>query len=664
MGLQLLLSCLLAAITLSNAVADTDDWTLDKMVQLRDADQIAVSPDGKLVAYTVRYPVMDDARSEYLTHIWISATDGSRSFQLTRGKAGCTSPAWSPDGKRLAFLSSRGGGQNIWLINPEIGEARQLTNVPTFAYRFQWSPDGSQIAFLMPEAPDPEESRKRMTGNDARIVDAGAGFTSLYRIAANVGSPDRSDPFKVTGGNLHVAEFDWSPDGKTFVIVHRNSPSMEDLQTADLSLVSADGGEIIPLVRREGNDRWPFFSPDGKTIAFVSDLGEPYIAGYRRFCLISSGGGKVTVLPETCDGQPWRYEWAADGSGFYYSEPKGSGLSVSFTPVNGGDTRLVTTVSSLMAGFDVSDDGSILCFTWENFDAPEELYALKLSPTTRIGQGDRVRISSINDHMPRSPLPTAELISWTSFDGKPIEGILYYPLNYEPGRKYPLVLNVHGGPMEVWTPRYPANIDVYSFGPLAFDGYFVLCANPRGSSGYGRDFRFANVGDWCGDDYKDLMAGVDHVVSTGLVDPDRLGVTGFSYGGLMTAWIITQTDRFKAACMCAGGSTLMPASASNYYYTSTYMGGFFWELPEVYYDQSPINHIAKAVTPTLVLHGEADNASPLHESHQLYYALKHLGVETQMVTYPRTPHGISEPRIGIDYVRRQLEWFSKHLLRH
>jgi dipeptidyl aminopeptidase/acylaminoacyl peptidase len=651
--------CLSVLIAFLSPILAADDvWTPEKIMLERDVGSAAFSPNGGWIAYTVREAVMEEEKSEFLTHIWISAADGSRTFQLTRGDKSCSSPAWSPDGKWIAFTTSRSGKDNIWLIHPFGGEAKQLTDVETGVGSFRWSPDGSEIAFLMSD-PETETDKKAKKGkDDARIEDTNYKFSHIYRIKAC--TEEKAEPVKITQGDLHVTGFAWSPDGKSFVFSHQTTPSVNDWRTRDISLIPFEGGELKPLVRSEGMDTDPLFSPDGKTIVFVSDRGNLTWARHWKICLVEADGSEVRTLAETYDRLPSLVEWAPDGQGVYYSETFHTTRRLLLAPTDGGEHRPIGTVLSIVSDADISKDGSLLAFCGEDLESPPEVYTLPL----QLGVLEPKQISGANAHLPQLPMAKSEVITWKSADGLEIEGILTYPLNYEEGKRYPLLLNIHGGPAGVFTRGFTAGKSPYAIQALAAKGFAVLRPNPRGSSGYGWEFRFANISDWGGGDYRDLMAGVDYVIEKGIADPDKLGVMGWSYGGFMTSWIITQTDRFKAAAVGAGVTDLVSFTGTTDIvgFIPSYFEGEMWERNESYRAHSAMFHIGNAVTPTLILHGENDQRVPIGQGYELYNALKRMGVEVQMVTYPRTPHGPREPKLLMDTMKRHIDYFSGKLL--
>jgi dipeptidyl aminopeptidase/acylaminoacyl peptidase len=659
---RFLLGIALFLLCTSLCMAD-DVWTPETMMLERNPGNATISPDGKLVAFTVTEAVMTDEKSEYLTHIWISTVDGLRSYQLTAGEKSCNSPRWSPDSRWLAFQSDRSGKSNIWLIRPDGGEARQLTDIETGIADFAWSPDGTRIAFISSD-PETEEEKARTKGkDDARIVGRDYKYTHIYLIEVHPETAEKPKPVRLTEGRFSVVSLDWSPDGKSIVFSHQISPEINDWLTADISVVSIDGGAPRPLVAADGLDGSPSVSPDGKTIAFVSDRGKTTWAMSWRLCLVPMSGGDVVVLPDTLDGQPEPLEWSPDGSGIYYLESDHTSSHLFFMPL-AGEPRLVSPLPGIWSTPDISRDGSFVAFSLEDFDLPEEMYIQRLSAPRVADASKPLKISSVNANLPILPLAKSEVITWTSFDGTQIEGILHYPLKYKEGKRYPLLLNVHGGPAGVFNRAFTAGASLYPLQALQAKGFFILRPNPRGSSGYGWRFRFANINDWGGGDYKDLMAGVDYLINKGMADPDRLGVMGWSYGGYMTSWIITQTDRFKAAAVGAGVTDLVSFTGTTDVvgFIPSYFGGEVWQRNAVYREHSAVHNIGSAVTPTLILHGENDARVPIGQGYELYQALKRKGVDVEMVVYPRTPHGPQEPKLLLDVMNRHLRFFSERLL--
>ncbi len=349
--------------------------------------------------------------------------------------------------------------------------------------------------------------------------------------------------------------------------------------------------------------------------------------------------------------------WSSDGHSIYCGEVKGTRSQLYTLPLRGEPSPLSNWDGAASAGVHLSRDGKTAGFAWEWTDKAPEAYV------TKTDNFEPIVVSRINLRLPKAPLGETQVIRWKSADGREIEGLLTYPVNYKPGRRVPLLLVVHGGPAGVYLQSFVAAPSPYPVAAFASHGYAVLRANPRGSSGYGKEFRYANYKDWGGKDYQDLMAGVDHVIKMGVADPDKLGVMGWSYGGFMTSWIITQTKRFKAASVGAGVTNLtsFTGTADIPGFLPDYFGGEFWNGDQLYRDHSPVYKTKGVSTPTLIQHGEADERVPISQGKELFNSLKRQGCPVKMVVYPRTTHGIREPRLYLDAMKRNLEWFNDHL---
>lgn len=643
-------------------------WTPALAMQVKRIGSVQVSPDGKQAAITVRSAVMDDDKSEYLTHIHLATTDGKSERQLTQGDKSCDDPQWSPDGEWIAFVTARVGKKNLWLIRPTGGEALQLTDSKADVTSFRWSPDGHSIAFTAADAPAPDDERRERGKDDARVVDANFKLQRLF--VAPISSPPTlvTDARVLASGDFHVvsdgrpgrAAFDWSPDGKTIAFTHTITPSQDDWASSSLSLVDVASGKVRSLVNSKASETSPLYTPDGKLITYLASDQPVGWGGMKSIFTIPANGGASVELAETHDNFG-RYSelvgWSAEGDRLFYTEAQGTSLRLMSMGGPGKPVIVSQDLGMSLGGICMNSRRTHFGFGWERLDQPPEAF---VSP---VEDYKPVRVSQVHRDLPQSSAGRTEVISWKSTDGLEIEGLLTYPAGYENGKRYPLLLVIHGGPMGVFTQTFDGAPGTYPVAVFSSQGYAVLRANPRGSSGYGQKFRYANYGDWGGGDYQDLMMGVDHVIARGIADHERLGVMGWSYGGFMTSWIITQTKRFRAASVGAGVTNLVSftGTADIPSFLPDYFAGEFWDKPDVYQKHSAMFHINGVTTPTLVQHGDKDERVPLSQGQELYNALKRQGCVTKMVIYPRTPHGIEEPKLLLDAMQRNLEWFDLHI---
>ncbi len=644
-------------------------WTPALMMQVQRIGSVQVSPDGRQVAFTVRQAVMEGEQSEYRTHIHLANADGSNAKQFTQGEKSCDDPQWSPDGQWIAFVSSRVSHKNLWVIRPDGGEATQVTDLKSDVTSFKWSPDGRWLAFTALDPATLDEEQRVKEKDDARIVDENIKLSRLQVVPFSDSHSQNEKPRLLTPGDLSVvsdsarpgkAAFDWSPDSKTIVFSHTRTPRPDDWDTADLSLVDLASGTVRPFVQSKAAETSPLYSPNGQTIAFTVSDDPPTWAGARTVQIAPAAGGAAKKLADTSDGFG-RYSelvgWSADSRKLYFTELQGTNFRLLAMPLEGSPTVINRGEGMSLGGVSLNAKKTHFGFGWEKLDQPGEAY---VSPAERF---EPTAVSRINHELPRPPLGRTETLRWKSTEGFEIEGLLTYPVGYEKGRKYPLLVIAHGGPMGAFTQTFDGTPASYPVAAFASRGYAVLRPNVRGSSGYGHKFRYANYGDWGGGDFRDLMSGVDHVISQGIADPDRLGIMGWSYGGFMTSWTITQTKRFRAASVGAGVTNLMSftGTADIPGFLPDYFGGEFWDKLDAYRAHSAMFHVKGVSTPTLIQHGERDERVPLSQGQELYNALKRQGCVTKMVVYPRTPHGIEEPRLLRDCMNRNLQWFDQYL---
>lgn len=640
-------------------------WTPEVMIKFKRVGGTAISPDGKWVAYTVSTPLTEGEKSEFLTHIWVASADGTVNYQFTFGEKSCTNPQFSPDGKYLSFTSARGGSDTknqIWLMKLTGGEAEQLTKAKAGVNFYAWSPDSKHIAYTMNDPETDQEEKDKKEKRDMTVVDGIYKYAHLYTMMLEKNEKGTRPTKRLTADNFHITSFDWSPDGKTIAFSHQVSPLVDVWPTTDISSVPADSGAVTSVLAWKGLDTSPTYSPDGKWLAFVSDKGDTRWAQATDVYVMPAKGGETRKLAETPDRNPGNITWSSDGKEIYFSETDHTSSRIFALPLDGGKPRVVTTGVGNYSGASFSLDGSALAFIHQTPEVSPDVYM------TGKKKFEPKKLSSVNADFPKLAMGKTEIIKWKSKDGMEIEGLLTYPINYEKGRKYPLILNVHGGPAGVFTQGYTALGSVYPLQAFAQEGYAVLRPNPRGSSGYGATFRRANINDWGFGDFDDDQTGVDKVIEMGIAHPDSLVICGWSYGGYMTSFTITKTKRFKAASVGAGVTNLMSfnGTADIPSFLPSYFKGEFWDKDnlETYMKHSAMFNIRGVSTPTQILHGLSDVRVPPPQGYELYNALKRQGCSVEMIVYPRTPHGPQEPKFIQDIGQRMIAWFNKQLGRN
>ena len=689
-GRHIVLTVLVAAsLPLSAALAQAPGapakWTPELALTVKNISNVAVSPDGQQVAFQVATAVTDGERSEWVSQIHVASSDGSRGYQLTRGEKSSTAPAWSPDGRWIGFLSSRSGKANLWRIALAGGEAEQLTDEKGGVSAFRWSPDGKTMAFAMTDPKTDDEEKADKEKRDARVVDEATKQVRLHVVPVEPDSAAKRPVRKLTQGDYSVGEFDWSPDGKFIAFSHTPSPKADDWTKSDVSAVSVESGNVQPLAATRAAESSPVYSPDGQTIALSISDDPPTWGFTARVHLLAAAGGTPRALAESYDRQPDIVGWSPDGKRILISETHRTINRLGALPVDGGPQVDLSAAGLMVNGAAVNrifrspeperprergarggaaPEGPVptrvvprIGFVSESADRAPEVFV------TSAESFKPVQVSHVQE-LPSIPMGRTEVVSWPAPDGMTIEGLLTYPAGYQPGTRVPLLVIVHGGPTGVFTQGFIASRGAYPIAAFASEGYAVLRCNVRGSSGYGRDFRYANYGDWGGADYRDIMSGVDAMIQRGVADPDRLGVMGWSYGGFMTSWIVTQTKRFKAASVGAGVTNLMSFTGTSDIpsFLPDYFGGEYWDVFDQWRSHSAMFNVKGVSTPTLIQHGEADARVPISQGYEFFNALRQQGVPVKMVVYPRQPHGLQEPKLQLDAMKRNLEWFGQWIL--
>lgn len=678
-------------LSLAFAQSDENRWTPELTMKFDRLSGTAVSADGERIAYVVTTPKMAGSDSEYLSHIWVAAADGSSNRQYTRGQNSASSPQFSPDGEWLGFLTKRGEGESartqVWAMPLFGGEARALTAAEENVASFQWSPDSNRVALTMQDPLSEERKTANEEKRDVILVDQQPRYRHLHVVTVADDGPAQS-PLRLTSGEMVVGSFDWSPRGDEIVFSHKPTDVLDDSNLAgDLAVVTVPGAEALMalqtsevdaggkestaegeddsfrivgesrvLVAGNGVENSPHWSPDGSWIAYTSTGNEPQLISQADVYVIGAKGGDRRKLTETPNRSPNIIDWSSDSDEIILSELLGTNRAVMGLPLRGDELQMHSPDQGVASNVSVASNNSTLVYSWETVSKPWDLY---VKPAN---SGDAIQITDLHSDVSMPPQGKTELLTWTTNDGFEIEGLLTYPIDYQEGDSYPIVLNVHGGPAGIFQETFTGGSGIYLAQVFAQNGYAVLRPNPRGSTGYGYAFREATATRWGHDDLNDLLTGLDKVIDMGIGDSNNQFLMGWSYGGYMTSWTVTQTDRFKAASMGAAITNLMSMSMTTDIrrYLIEHMGDFYWNDMEAYTKGSAMHHIQNVVTPTQVIHGQQDVRVPLDQGNEFYNALKYRGIDTEMIVYPRTPHGPREPKFLMDVTPRILTWFNKY----
>ncbi len=636
------------------------NWSPEQLLRLKNISSTVVSPDGTKVLYTIREAIMTDDRSEYINNVWMCHADGSNHIQLTRGDKNSSNPAWSPDGKWVSFTSSREGKTNLYLLPVGSGEAEKITDVKTGVGNYKWSNNGHMIAFTMSDAATDKEEKNKKAKNDWYYMDEDIKQNRLYVLWLHQKDTSGKRIQKLlTKDNYNVTAFSWSTDDKQIVFSHGKSPEANEGNYQDIAMIDVNSATVKPILNTAGNESNPVFSPDGSSFAFqfspapVDWPGPDYIVVYKI------ADGKTQQLKSTTNEAAGIVGWTADSKNVIVFDANKTLNSIyvlsadgsSITEWNKDETAFLTTPT-------INSSNTHLSFQLQSPSQFPQAYSSSISNYASV------KLTNVNAEAMNKPLPKTELIRWKGADGREIEGLLTYPLNYKAGTKVPLILNVHGGPAGVFTQNCVAvNAGTYPIAAFAEMGYAVLRPNPRGSSGYGAAFRMANRADWGGKDYIDLMNGVDHVIKIGIADENKTGIMGWSYGGFMSSWTVGHTNRFKAASI---GAPVVDLSHQNLTddiegFLPSYFKTQPWENWALYDAHSPLRFVQNVTTPVLLQHCEGDLRVPISNGIMFYNALRRRSVPVRMLALPRQGHGPVEPRINMQVMQSNLEWFGKYI---
>jgi dipeptidyl aminopeptidase/acylaminoacyl peptidase len=630
--------------------------SFEDILSLESVGSAQISPDGQMVAYTVRST--DWEGNSYDTEIWVARADGGL-FQLTRTDDGSSSsPQWSPDGRWIAFASSRGEGRQVYLISINGGEARAITKVDGGVGSFTWAPAGDRILLSVQE-PESAEAKAELERYGAfEIEDSKWRNSHLWMLDVDE-QGQTSEPERLTEGDFHVSSGDWSPDGSRIAYVRQPDSKLLSSLNTDIHVLDVESGESTPLVVGPGPDGGPEWSPDGRWILFSEYEGDPGSLYYRNreLARIPSGGGAIEVLTQDFDENPGGAVWTEAGIRFGAGDR--TRRVIYSLDAESGAIEEVELPTPVVGAWSFTRDGSALAFTGQSGESLAEVYRAGVS---RSGQIESVKLTDMTAQTEGWEVGTREMISWTSEDGAEIEGVLYKPAGYDPSRRYPLLVAIHGGPTGTSRPTMVPT-SVYPILHWLAKGAVVLEPNYRGSAGYGEAFRSLNVRNLGVGDMWDVMSGVQHLIDEGIADPDRMGSMGWSQGGYISAFLTTNTDAFQAISVGAGISNWMTyyVNTDIHPFTRQYLKGTPWDDPEVYALTSPMTNINQASTPTLIQHGEFDRRVPIPNAYELYQGLQDVGVETRLIVYKGFGHGISKPKERLAAVWHNWQWFGKHI---
>ncbi len=611
-----------------------------------------ISPDGSMVAYLVSSVKMDkDDPGKSITHLWVvpAAGPASAARQYTRGDQSVSNIAWSPDGKMIAFTmegEDAKAGPQVWLMYADGGEPWQVTKHKSGVGSFEFSPDGKTLLLVATVAPDPAFEKREKLKDDAVVVDHDFKMAQLWTWNIATG-----DEMQLTKDDATVSDPQWSPDGTHITYTTNPTPLLDDisLQTAwVLDVASGQKRKLSDTSNYTHTARW---SPDGKSIAYLEQSGE---INQANLFVVGADGGAPRKLTGSFDLNAGPPVWSPDGNTIYFSTDSRESVEIFAADVANGSIRPVTDKPAVIELGEISKNGQTAVGTWTDPMHPAEVFRSDLSFSSVTP------ITNQNAWLADYALGNTEVVRWkSSKDGMEIDGIVTKPVDFDGSHKYPFLLNPHGGPTGSSLLAFNAQEQIF-----ASNGYLVLEPNFRGSSGRGEKFAMANQNDWGGGDYRDDMSGVQAMIDKGWADPNRMGAFGWSYGGFMTYWIDTQTDRFKAISPGAG----LPDLYSMYSQTDIhrYLTIFFdmkspWDNFQEYWDHSPMKYVENVKTPTMILHGIADTRVPIPQAEEFYEALKERHVPVEFVKYPRENHGFIEPRHIQDRWQRYLVFFGKYL---
>lgn len=667
----IILSCLfLVSAAGSNGWLIASDNPSEKLgkgtfMDMESLSNPVISPDGKHIIFVRRW--VDKKNDRYTSNLWIVDALGQRIRELTQGNWNDSSPVWSPDGERIAFLSDRSGSTQIHVMWLDTKETAQLTYLTDSPGSLCWSPDGKKLAFTMfirdkdpiLSVKLPERPRGAQWAESAIIIDrlswrrdgtgpVPKGYSHIYTIDAVLGGTPR----KITSGDYSHSGPEWGPGGKTILFSAIRKPDAEYLHgDTEIYSVDLETLSITALTTRKGPDRGARVSPDGKWIAYSGYDEKEFTSHLSHIYLMDASGGNKRLLGADFPSSPSGVTWAQDSSGLYYQMAEKGVSNIYFIDLN-GDIQKITNGNHYLSDLSLADTGQAAA-TLSTYYRPGYLVTFDIKKPDQLKE-----LVDVNkDVLDPVKLGEVEEMWFTSPDGLDLQGWLIKPAEFEAGKKYPLLLYIHGGPWAMYSVRFN-----WAWQNFAANGYAVLYMNPRGSTGYGQDFVNGIQYAYPGKDFDDLMAGVDAAIAKGFIDENNLFVCGGSGGGVLTAWIVGHTDRFTAAV------SMRPVINWHSFVGTTDGASWYrqfkkypWEDPMEFAVRSPLHYVNNVTTPTMVMTGEADLRTPISQSEEYYRALKMLKKDTLLVRMPNEYHGWRRPSHRLLQQLYLMEWFEKYM---
>ena len=676
---------LLAALLTSPAVTSGKaPFTFDAMMRLARISEPQLSPDGKLVAFVSQ--TVDLPNNAKIAHIYVVPAGGGAVQQLTRDGKSNSRPRWSPDSKRIFFVSDRSNGTQVWLMNADGTDPRPVTNLPTEADGETISSDGASMLFVSAVYPAcaPVDAKpgleldiacnKTKLDQDAANKMKARTFTGLlYRhwtqyqgvrrrhilvqgladghVRDLTPGPREAPPFSLEGNEAYV----FSPDGTQITYVANLDAELATSTNSDLFTVPITGGEAQRITTNPGADEQPLYSPDGKYLAYRTQIRSGYESDQWRLAILDLTSGRMNTLTDALDRWVESYTWSPDSKRIFFTVDDHGTSPILMMPATGGPIRTIAQGPSTLGDMQFTADGRTMIYTDQSGSYPVEIKAAQSTGGAGLG------LTHLNDNvLSQYELIPLENISVASGESDKVESFIVKPPGFDQTKKYPVLFAIHGGPEgdwgESWTYRWNAQV-------FAAAGYVVVMPNPHGSIGYGQNFTDAVNLDWGGRPYDDIMATVDYVGTLPYIDKDRMVAAGGSYGGYMIDWILGHTDRFKALVSHAGVYDLRSEAGTTeeLWFPKWEFGGFPWENPDLYDKWSPCQYVKNFKTPTLVTQGELDYRVPVGQSEELFTALQENRIPSKLIQFPDEGHWIQKPQNSQYWYQSVIDWLNEYI---